>query len=98
MQKDPQSLWKEPLDDALSIGDLPWARQILRDVKKGMTPARWEAESEGLKKHILSKHPLGKEQQGSIYLLSGLRRKGQIHTNWQPCGGCKTLMSRPLDS
>jgi hypothetical protein len=75
MQKDPASLWKEPLDDALSIGDLPWARQILRDAKATMSPARWEAETENLKKHILAKHPLGEGAAAQAIFMDWARQK-----------------------
>ena len=76
MEKDPSNLWKEPLDDALSIGDVVMARQILSDVKKGMTPARWEVESDALKKHILAKHPLGQGAASQQLFLEWAKQGG----------------------
>ena len=52
------SVWKEPLDEALSIGDLETAKQIVKDARRGMSSAKWEDELKNLKQHIKSKQPI----------------------------------------
>ena len=52
------SVWKEPLDEALMIGDLNTAKQIVRDARKGMSPKRWEMEVKGLKAHLRARQPI----------------------------------------
>ena len=57
-EKKPISVWRDPLNDALTIGDVDGARQIIKDARKGMSAARWKLEAEDLKKHIRAKQPI----------------------------------------
>ena len=58
-EKTEKSIWRDPLDDALRVGDVTTARQIIRSVKAGMRRQRWEEiELPSLKSHITSSQPI----------------------------------------
>jgi hypothetical protein len=58
MEKTEESVWREPLHDAISTGDVAKAREIIQDVKRGMTPQRWLIEKDELIQSIKSKQPI----------------------------------------
>ena len=58
-EKTEQSRWREPLDEALQVGDIDGAKKLVKDAQASMSPQRWqEVELKNLKSHIKAKQPI----------------------------------------